>query len=502
MNALRRVVVVGGSSIGWIAAAALRRTLRHLELDVAVLDLGPEAGAPAGRWTLPSQRGAHAQIGVAEPEFLRRTGAAFKLASEHVGWQGKGSRFLHAHSQLGVAIEGTPFYKYLQARAVEGAPENPERFSVGALAAAQGRFARPMGAAHELTASFTYGFHVEERPYVEFLREHAEKAGARRIQGTLAGVSRDAQGDCQALILEGGEQLAADLFIDCTGQQARLISQLDESRRVDWSAWLPCDRAISCVAAPLPAPAPVMRTTATTAGWMWQAPLAQKTLAGHVYCSAFTSDDAALGAIDGARAPPVEPVVTRFSSGRRGEFWSGRCVALGAAAVYLEPLAGADLHLAQLGLALLMELFPIDADMRIESAEYNRLMAEYADAVRDFTIAHYRAGPAREGAFWAATRATAVPAGLAAKLDLYSANGRIEIGDHETFEETDWAWLLLGAAPAPAALDWQVALQLRAVQPKDVAPLAAYVERLVSTMPRHVDYLQHARGGQPRATGT
>jgi tryptophan halogenase len=168
-------------------------------------------------------------------------------------------------------------------------------------------------------------------------------------------------------------------------------------------------------------------------------------------------------------------------------------VALGAAAVALEPLAGADLHLAQLGVGTLIELFPLDAHSAVESDEYNRVMGEHADALRDFTLAHYRAGRARPGEFWAQTRAAPPPQRLADKLDLFSANGRINLLDFESFEEVDWAWLLMGARLTPAALELQIRTRLENVTPQQIAPLRSYVERLAASMPRHFDYLQRVQ---------
>ena len=488
-STIRKVVVVGGGSVAFISAIGIQRAMRHLQLEVVLIDTGAEAEAPAGRWTLPSQRGAHAQIGISEADFLRRTGATFKLATEHVGWQGEGSRFLHAHGDIGVDIEGTPFYKYLLARAIAGQAENPDNYSIAAQAARLGRFAQPMGTEKSLTASFTYAFHVDERSYAAYLAAHAQKSGVRRIEGMVAGVTLTESGGIDAVVLASGEQIAGDFFIDCSGRAAHLSAKLAAPPRIDWSAWLPCDRMLSGHAAALAEPPALTRITATSAGWTWSAPLLESTLVGHVYASAFLDDEAALRQLQPAQLR-AEPALTRCNAGRREKFWLRNCLALGAAAVEIEPLAGAELHLAQLGLAFFIELFPLDARSDIESAEYNRIMGEHADNLRDFTIAHYRAGRPRDGAFWQAARAASPPAILANKLDLYGGNGRINLGDHESFEETDWAWLLLGSGRVPDALEWQQQMLADKVPPQNVAQLRDYVEKLVSTMPRHIDYLR------------
>jgi len=243
------------------------------------------------------------------------------------------------------------------------------------------------------------------------------------------------------------------------------------------------------------------QTTASEAGWTWRVPLTAATAVGHVYCSAFVDDDAALAKLASV-APEARDlrVVARFHSGRRRRFWERNCVALGQAALELEPLAGADLHFAQLGIATLIELFPLDGQSTVEGVEYNRVMAEHADSLRDFTIAHYRAGAARPGEFWNTTRVAPLPENLAHKLDLFGANGRIDVRDHESFEEVDWAWLLLGVRDMPSTLEMQMTSLLESVTAEQMEPLRTHIERLAGSMPRHLEYVRHQVSAPGRGT--
>jgi len=490
-----QVVIVGGGSSAWLAAAGLRRAFGKRGIDVAVLDTGIALNAPLVHWTLPSQRAMHALLGVQEAELLRRTDATFKLGAEHRGWQGADSCFLHAHGDLGTELAGgTPFYKYLLMQAIAGKAESPEPYSVAALAARHGRFARPMGGEQELTSSFTYGFHLDEIAYAAFLRDHALRLGVRRLAGPLAGVEHLEGGAIRALRLEGGETLGGELFVDCSGSDALLMNRFSTAREA-WSPWLPADRLMITRAPAMADPPALTRTFATDAGWMWHVPQARSSLVGYVYSSQFIRDDAAFTELSGV-APGLQasPRITTFSAGRRRSFWEHNCVALGQAAMQLEPLAGAELHFAQLGLGTLIELFPLRTPNAIEGVEYNRVMAEQADALRDFTVAHYRVGSPRSGAFWTAARALSPPDRLAQRLDLFCASGRLNMMDFETFEEVDWAWLLLGARVTPQAMELQIRSQLEKIDPQRIAALRMQVERLAASMPRHGDYLLRSSG--------
>jgi tryptophan halogenase len=494
---IRRVVVVGNGSVAWIVAAGLARAFRARPLDIGVVEIEAEP-TPAGWWTLPSQRGIHSLLGINEPHFLQHTGATYRLATEHRGWQGEGSSFLHAHGDIGVELDGTPFYKYLQREARAGRPASADGYSVAGAAARLGRFARPMGS--ELTASFTYGFQVEESRYARYLRDHAKRLGVRVGAAPLADVVLAEDGDIQSLRLTDGSEEAADLFIDCSGSAARLLDRISAGKHDDWSAWLPCDRMISGLARGPTLAAPMTLTQASRAGWLWQAPVADGVMAGHVYSSAHLDDGMASAELRKLQPGLGEALVeTPIRSGRRQESWVRNCIALGAAAMELEPLAGAHLHFAQLGLATLVELFPLRRSSRAEAREFNRLIGEHADALRDFTLAHYRAGAPLAGEFWSAVRVTAPPESLADRLDLYAASGRLVLRDHETFEETDWAWLLIGSGCVPAAQEIQILDRLERLPSRDVEALRTRVQQLARSMPTHDEFLRHQVGAAARA---
>ena len=499
MNEVRHIVIAGRSPVAWIAAAGLLRAFQHRPPRVTVIDTGESESSRAGYWTLPSQRGIHTLLGVSESAFIKQTGASFKLATEHNGWQGAGSRFLHVHGDIGIEFRGTPFYKFLQGEALAGRPQLPENFSVGGIAATLGKFARPMEGANALTANFTYGFHLDEGAYTAYLRAHAERLGAHAAPAAFAGVSLNETGDIASITLADGSSLTADLFLDCSGREARLIGAVDRAGRDDWSSWLPCDGMWSAKAPASADPPAITRTFATDAGWLWRAPLARSSMAGHVFSSRFQDADAALAVLRAFEPGLDTPHITRFVAGRRRQFWERNCVAIGASAVELEPLAGADLHLAQIGIATLVELFPRDASSVIEAAEYNRLMAEYSDALRDFTLAHYHVCAPRAGAFWSDIRTRELPANLAAKLSLYAANGRIDVRDHETFEEVDWAWLFMGAGVNPDSIEMQTRLQLADLPLQEVAAMRAQIQRLAQSMPSHAEFLRHLASASPRS---
>src|SRR5687768_14987796 len=191
-----QVVVVGGGASAWLAAAALTRAFQHRRLQVTVVDSGVPAETPAGEWTLPSTPGMHRLLGLNEGALLRGCGASFRLGTEHRGWQGEGSRFLHAHGEIGRELHGIPFYKLVIARRLAGDRTFPlDAFSLAATALTLGRFARPMAEGDPLKSSFTYGYHLPTKPYAALLREQAGTLGVKIATGNVASVQADEAGN-------------------------------------------------------------------------------------------------------------------------------------------------------------------------------------------------------------------------------------------------------------------------------------------------------------------
>lgn len=490
-GAPRRIAIAGdGGPIAWLTAMALKRAFAHLNLDVVIVE---EGRAPTGAIaTLPSLRALHALAGLDERALVQATGASFRLGSRHQDWNADGSDFLHLHGEIGSPLSGAPFHKYISFTRVQNRPESVEDFSLAAIAARNHRFARPRTDPASPFSSYNYGYHLDVAAYAEHVRGFAVKLGVRRQPGPIATLDLSPEGDIASLALPDGSRVSAELYIDCSGDRASLIGRMAASSFEDWSRWLPCDRSLSARVRSSDAAAPMTETMAAKAGWLWRIPLQDQAIVGHVYSTSFVNDDQAVRGLQ-ETFPSAEIVaLDGFRSGRRRAAWIGNCLAIGPSAVTIEPLAAAELHLAQVGITNLIALFPLSADMKMEAAEYDRLMAEYAVGVRDFTIAHYRAAPGTSGPFWSEIADNQLPDRLQYKLDLFAANGRIVMFDCETFEETDWAWLLLGRGVRPDAIEPQVRLILEQTPPAHLRQLAEHLRHAALSMPHQDEYIARA----------
>ena len=448
---IRRIVVVGGGTAGWMAAAALARFIAPSGKRVVVVESEAIGIVGVGEGTIPPILEFNHQLGIDEAEFLRETHASYKLGIDFVGWTHEDDRYFHQFGQIGRPLNGVPFYQlWLKNR--ENPAVGPLRdYSVSAVAAAQDRFGHPASDPAEPLSQLAYAFHFDAAAYGRFLRKYAEQRGAERIEGRIVEVEQDAEtGFVTGLRLDDERRVRGDLFIDCSGFRSLLLGQALGVPFEDWSHWLPCDRAIAVPSERTDPLLPYTRSTAHPAGWQWRIPLQHRTGNGHVYSSAHISDDEAerilLETLDGK--PIAEPNRLRFTAGRRSKSWEKNVVAMGLSAGFLEPLESTSIHLVQHGIQKLLSLFPSAGINPVERDEYNRHMINGYEPVRDFIILHYHATE-RTGPFWDHVRQMQIPDTLQHKIDLFRQNGRVFRYNEELFDIPSWVAVMLGQRIIP-----------------------------------------------------
>jgi tryptophan halogenase len=315
-------------------------------------------------------------------------------------------------------------------------------------AARAGKFQRPdPGRINTALPSISYAFHFDASLYARLMREHAESRGVIRTEGRITQVVQDPlSGNIQSVVLESGEVVEGDLFIDCSGFRGLLIEQTLKAGYDDWSAYLPCDRAVALPCEKNGDPLPYTRATAKASGWQWRIPLQSRTGNGHVYSSAYISDDEALDSLNGDLdgAPLAEPNFLRFTAGVRRAPWKKNVVSIGLASGFLEPLESTSIHLIQTAIARLMANFPDKSFNRPDIDYYNaRTRLEY-EQVRDFIILHYCATERDDSPFWNYCRTMTVPQTLTDRLAVYKENARLYRHDNELFSEVSWLAVMHG----------------------------------------------------------
>jgi tryptophan halogenase len=448
-DAIRKVVIVGGGTAGWMAAAGLSKILGELHgLSIELVESEAIGTVGVGEATIPQLQLFNSLLGIDENEFVKATHGTYKLGIEFIDWVRIGHSYVHPFGSYGVDMKGIEFYHHwLKGRSL-GDSSALDDYSISAVAGLKSRMMRQRpDLPNSPVSKLAYAFQFDAGLYARFLRGLSESWGVKRTEGKIVEVVQNGEsGFIEAIVLEDGTRIEGDLFVDCSGFRGLLIEQTLKAGFEDWGQWLPNDRAIAIPCESSADEQPLTRATARPAGWQWRIPLQHRVGNGYVYSSAHISDDEALATLlaNLGGAPLADPNPLRFKAGHRKKAWVKNVVSLGLAGGFLEPLESTSIHLVQSGIARLMTLFPTRNFTQAEIDRYNALsVREYVD-IRDFLVLHYMATERNDTPYWDFCRNIVPPPGLAEKLKIFRSSGRVFREHEELFTETSWQAVLIG----------------------------------------------------------
>ncbi len=499
---LRNLVIVGGGTAGWMAAAALARVLGP-DYRITLIESEQIGIVGVGEATVPHIKAFNNLLGINEAEFVRHTQGSFKLGIEFADWQRPGTSYVHGFgTEIGHPLGLLPFQQYWFKQALAGKAKPLGAYTLNTVAAKRDRF---MTSATDVPpnsplANIAYAYHFDAALYAGFLRRYAEQRGVTRREGIVEDVQLHPEsGDVLSVRLASGEAIAGDLFIDCSGFRGLLIEQALHTGYHDFSHWLPCDRALAVPCAKVGPPTPYTRATARAAGWQWRIPLQHRTGNGYVYCSAHISDDEAaatlLANLDGPALADPRPL--RFVTGRRKQVWNRNVIALGLASGFMEPLESTSIHLVQSGISKLLELFPREGISPVLVRRYNERIAFEFDRIRDFLLLHYHATERDDSAFWRHCRSMAITPELEETLALFRDSGRFYRNGDEMFAEISWVQVMVGQGILPRAYHPLVDQVPQADLERFMASVEQTIGHCADAMPPHQAFIDRYCAARP-----
>jgi tryptophan halogenase len=423
----RKVLIVGGGSAGWMAAAYLNAALNRDGRTVADVSLIESPDVPrigVGEATIPNINHVLAVIGIDQHEFMRRVDGTFKQSIKYINWlHGKGEYYHHPFSRYRPGpIDRSGELWLMSDRSIpfcETVSAQPVVCELG--------LAPQMLGAWDFGRPLSYAYHMNALKFADYLCELSTARGVTHYLDHAVRIEMADNGDIAAVHTRSGQRLDADLFIDCTGFAALLIEKKLGVRWVDCSQWLLCNRAITmhvpyeqhypgCVR-------PYTTATALSAGWVWEIPLQDKRSLGYVHSSAFLSEDEAdreIRRFEGSHSESLDSRIVHFKVGHREKAWVGNCVAIGLAGNFIEPLESTGLYLSDLAAVMLAEHFPRGDDMAPQAFRFNRIMANRFYEILDFINMHYCLSRRTDTDFWREVqRPERINGRLQAKLDFW-----------------------------------------------------------------------------------
>ena len=486
----RRIVVAGGGTAGWMAAAALARSLGRAA-TITLVESDEIGTVGVGESTIPPLVTYNRLLGINEAEFMRATGATFKLGILFEGWRNGSDRYFHSFGTTGKDHWAAGFQHYWLYGREQGHDASYDDYCLELQAAFAGKFA------HLPDDQINYAYQLDAARYAAFLRTMAEGDGVTRVEGRIARVELDStSGDVAALVLDRGDRIEGDLFLDCTGFRALLIEGALHAGFDDWTHWLPCDAAVAVQTENVGPPVPYTRAMTHDAGWQWRIPLQHRSGNGLVYCSRYLDRAAAearlLGNVEGAVVSA--PNHLRFAAGARRKQWHRNCIAIGLAGGFMEPLESTAIHLIQRAVIRLIRMFPLAGISARDVEEFNEQQMTDMLQIRDFLVLHYVVTERRDSPFWRHCAAIAIPDTLSQKIELFRETGRVFRRNEELFQENSWVQVMMGQGITPHSHHPIVEKLTDAELTRLLTMLRDNVRRTVAGLPSHEQYVNQYCG--------
>ena len=512
---IKRIVIAGGGTAGWLSAAYLNRALGD-SAEITLVESSAVDTIGVGEATIPSLGYTMEFIGFRDHEWMPHVNGTYKAGIKFAGWSPSVRPYYwHAFSPRPEPIV-SPF-------------ERPYFTEVGmgfslmhyALHARQcgnpeqlGGMVLPTNAVCEAkkcpihptdqSLSVRTAHHIDAGMLASFLRKVCLGRGVKHRIGHIAEVELADSGDIAALKLRDGARVEGDLFVDCTGFHAVLLNGALKVPFVSDNRYLLCDSAvaISCENDPeREGIAPYTTATALSHGWVWDIPLFHRNGTGYVYSSKYLSRDQAeheARAFLGPRSDKGTANHIRMRVGSSQDWFVKNCVAIGLSGSFIEPLESTGIFLIEYGLATLLSMFP---DKRFPAPivrKYNQLMRAMYEETRDFVVLHYCINKRNDSEFWRRVREPdMIPDSLKEKLEFYRYSLPAGDAGFAMFKTLSYASILDGNGELPRQGGYPILEQIGydAGMPR-LAAVEEQKRRALAALPSHYEYLRGLYGGK------
>jgi len=481
---VKKVVIVGGGTAGWMTAASLAKLIGK-NLDITLIESDEIGTVGVGEATIPTMMTLHQLLKINEQEFMAEVQATFKLGISFENWKNVGQDYIHSFGFTGQDCWAAGFQHFWLKGKERGISKEFGDYCVELQAAKANKFAvLPNN-------GLNYAYHIDASLYAKFLRRLAERHNAKRVEGKITAVNQHDNEDIKSVVLASGKIIEGDLFIDCSGFAGLLIEKTLNTEFEDWSQWLPCDSAIAVQTRSVKEPIPYTRAIARESGWQWRIPLQSRVGNGLVFCSKYLTDQEAtqklLSNLEGEVL--TEPRVIKFRTGQRTQHWNRNCIALGLAGGFVEPLESTSIHLIQRGIIRLMQMFPFDGVVEPDVQEFNTQMKDEFYFIRDFIVMHYHLTERTDTEFWRHCKTMKIPDSLQHRLDLFKKTGRIFQQAGDVFAENSWSQVMLGQGLIPEHYHPIVDMMSDDELGLFLKNISISVEQTVSQLPSHQQFL-------------
>ena len=441
-NSMQRIIIVGDGLDALFTAATLSNILnsKNYSISTVLHSNDSSKSLEVCDSTQPDPKPLHPSVCLNEDYLVSHANASFTFGIALSGWAKSDLAYFHPYSSIGAKLDTVAFHHLAMRMRDEGIPVRLANFALSALAAQANRLQRPTANDRSVLSSCEWGLHINTHTLAVLKRKQAEATGVNFIQAKIQDINLDKNGRITSLNLDNDKAIEADLFIDCTGEEAKLINAIQDNTWVSWSDFLACNKKVSLNIESSPTPAPYSFSQAHTAGWMRHLAVQGMSSLRSYYHSEYMSDEESLSLLTKAykNLEMSDVICKEINFGRRQESWIKNCIAIGTSAVEIDPIGISGLQLLRSSLSKLAGLFPRDLNSSAVISEYNRRTSLEYDNARDFAMLHYKLNGRIKDEFWNLARKINLPDVLNYKFNLYKARGHVALYDEEPLQEQSW----------------------------------------------------------------
>lgn len=459
-----RIVVLGGGSAGWITACLLHNEWAVRGASITVVE-SPEIGIiGVGEGSTPQLKAFFDHLGIEEADWMAACDATFKLGIRFSGWSERPGFESYFHPFPGpVDLHTEPgfFHNCGLARRGFDVPAHPDDWFLATHLAEESQSPKP---AENFPFAPSYGYHFDAYKLGAFLRDWATERGVKHKPLKVCDIELNENGDVNALLCDGGDRIAGDFFVDCSGFRSVIAQQALAEPFISFSDNLLNDRAVVMPSQHTGPFKPQTDAVAMKAGWRWSIPLISRVGNGYVYSSQHISDDEAEHELRCAIGTESSDVEARFLSmrvGRVANSWTNNCLAAGLSQGFLEPLEATALHIVIATALDFAKAYEAGGFTALHRDGFNRRTASRYEGIRDYIVAHYRLNQRTDTAYWRENAANQILSdGLKAMMTSWFTHqdmaGALDTAyDQAYYSNASWHCLFSGYGTYPGVAKMQ-----------------------------------------------
>ena len=508
---IKKIVIVGGGTAGWLSAAYLDRALNPRDkpqlCEIVLIEASDINPIGVGEATIPTLLNTCKFLGLSEYDWMVKCNATFKLGIKFAKWLDGSDKDFYWHT-FGKSFypngDRLPLYHRIIQQLNLGHPESFARSCFEAVRVCEAQKSPKFHNGPEYCKQLEYAYHLDAGLFANLLKQLAKNNGVKQIIDKVTEVKQDERGFITSVLTENNRQISGELFIDCSGFRGLLINQALQEPFISYSDNLLCDRAIALSIPYAEGDSfnqtngginPYTTATASSNGWVWHTPLVQRSGNGYVYSSNHLDPEAA--EIELRNHLEVGDKLTarhiKMRVGRTRNVWVNNCISIGLASGFIEPLESTGIYLIETALQHLVHGFPDRSFNPLLTKQYNRIMREQYEEIRDFIVFHYCLTRRDDTQFWRDVRSPAtIPPAFQEKLELWQDqlphNLRLE---GRLFGDYSYVSILAGMGRMPKnnlnILDYQNS----SISKNNLKEIADVGKQLATTLPTHSDYLRN-----------